>query len=298
MIKYSFLILTFVSVQLSFAQAFSFRSTNALPIKSNPAFAGTGKSPRLNYAIGITNVSFTTYSLNNYVSYDQAVNVLHGGVGIEIQHGNILRYQNSKTGIKLNYSFQQNLSDKLTLSIGARASFSQQRMNVNEFYNIVNSEDSILTTNQSNFSLGGLIYAEHFFVGAVYLPYTFENANGEIELINGFNTTAGYNFSPFKNKQLSFTPVVHYSFINGFQNLILQASFNMKRLAVGASVSPRSYATIFAGYQFDKFSIKAITGFNNSPLSNASQTSQELIFQYNFPNGKNKARESFNLNLF
>ncbi|NOQ75696.1 MAG: type IX secretion system membrane protein PorP/SprF [Crocinitomix sp.] len=298
MIKYSILILTFISVQFSFSQDESFRSLNALPILNNPAFTGTNANPRLNYGIAITNLGFTSNFVQNYVSYDQRIDVLHGGIGAEIMHSKVLLYQNYQTGFNLNYSFQQNISEKLCLSLGARIEFEHLELNVNDFFGVSNSVDSIHTTTQLNYTIGGLLYGEKFFMGAVYSPLIYQSFSGEVDRVTSFSGSVGYNLTPFKNKELSFTPVLRYAYQDGFQQLIFQASFNTKRVAFGGSYLPRSFATIFVGYQFDRFSIKAVTGINDSPLTTATQSSQEFILQYNFSNTKNSPERSFKINLF
>ncbi|MFT5823657.1 MAG: type IX secretion system PorP/SprF family membrane protein [Crocinitomix sp.] len=296
--KYPLLIISLILVQFSYGQNNSFKSLNALPIVNNPAFTGTNACPRLNYGISVSNFGFTSKFVKNYVSYDQRVDALHGGIGAEIMHSKILQYQNYQTGFNLNYSFQQNISEKLCLSIGTRLEFSHQELNVNQFFGVNNTVDSVRTTTHLNYTIGGLLYGDKFFVGAVYKPLIYQSFEGEVERVGTFSGSVGYNLTPFKNKTLSFTPVLRYSYQDGFQQFIYQASFNTKRFAFGGSYVPGAYATIFAGYQFDKFSIKAVTGINHSPLTTVTGTSQEFILQYNFPNTKNSQERSFKMNLF
>ena len=185
--KHFLLIITLISVQFSFSQEFAFRSLNALPISNNPAFTGVSSNPRLNYGIGATNLWFDTYSLQNYVSYDQSVKLLHGGVGAALMHGTILGYQNSNTEFNLSYSFQQNLSENFSLSIGTRLELSQRRINVNEIYGMSNPTDSIQITNRANYALSALVYSKKFFIGGVYAPFSYPTYWGEYETLNTYS---------------------------------------------------------------------------------------------------------------
>ncbi len=296
--KQFLLLITLISVQFSFSQEFAFRSLNALPISSNAAFTGISSNPRLNYGIGVTNLWSDTYTLQNYASYDQSVKVLHGGVGAELIHGTMLGYQNSNTQFNLSYSFQQNLSENFSLSIGTRLELSQHRINVNEFYGLSNSIDSIQVTNRANYALSALVYSKKFFIGGIYAPFSYPTYWGEFETVNTYSGIIGYSLTPFKNKNISILGVVNYSYQDGFQTLTAQAAFNTKKVSFGSSVTARSYFTVFAGYQFGQFNFKAVTGINSSPLTSAKQTSQELIIQYKLPSLNNAVSKRFDLNLF
>lgn len=123
------LMLLLVLAVNSFAQRYDFQMRNALPQLSNPAYVGTAATPRLNYGFMLRNPQLSSSTTLHYLSHDQYVEQLHGGVGLQLVGQSISPNLSSVATALLAYSYQLDLTDKFTLAAGVEAGYATERLN-------------------------------------------------------------------------------------------------------------------------------------------------------------------------
>src|SRR3982751_3769171 len=106
-----------------FAQDPAFTQFYASPIYLNPAFAGSARCPRL--ALNYRNQwpgfdkTYITYS----ASYDQHVDLLSGGVGINILNDKAGDNTISTTNISGIYAYQMSIARDFSVRVGLQATY-------------------------------------------------------------------------------------------------------------------------------------------------------------------------------
>jgi type IX secretion system PorP/SprF family membrane protein len=111
------------------AQDPHFTQFYANPIYLNPAFAGSARCPRINLnyrnqwpALART---YITYS----ASYDQHVDLLSGGIGINVLNDKAGEGTLSTTNISGIYAYQLNISRDFSIRLGLQATYIQKKLN-------------------------------------------------------------------------------------------------------------------------------------------------------------------------
>jgi type IX secretion system PorP/SprF family membrane protein len=112
-----------------FAQDPEFSQFYANPLYLNPALAGVSVCPKVNTNYrnqwpGIGK-AFITYN----ISYDQYVNFLHGGIGVEVLADRAGSGNLNTTIISLMYAYKFNLSSHLQASGALKVGYYQRRLN-------------------------------------------------------------------------------------------------------------------------------------------------------------------------
>ncbi len=130
-VSVTMLLLWVVGVGKVNAQDPEFTQFYANPLYLNPAFAGTNMCPRvaINYRNQWPSLSgtFVTYS----ASYDQHVNVLHGGLGFIVVHDQAAKTLSSTRASGI-YSYQLPVTRKFSIRFGLEAAFFQKRLDWNK----------------------------------------------------------------------------------------------------------------------------------------------------------------------
>lgn len=226
----------------------------------NPAFAGSNNCPRFSAghrtqwpgaAIG---KPFVTYG----ASYDQHVNFLQGGVGLQVMHdrqGNGAITASSISGI---YSYSLNINRKWTVRAGFQVSYFQNALNTNDHIypdQLDPIYGAIYSTNETDLSLGeyknsyldystGFVgYSEKYYLGVSvhHLASTvIDDANEVVDLVSPRKYTIhggmkiGIQNSRFRRKgELSISPNLMFQQQQGFQNLTYGLYVDRKSVILG-----------------------------------------------------------------
>lgn len=174
----TFLLLFVLNAQGIFAQDTGFSQFYANLIYLNPGFAGTGIGPRfsLNYRNqwpGLDN-PFSNYS----ASYDQYIDVLHGGVGLLVTNdtqgdGSLNHLQIAGT-----YGYTLIVSREFAINAALQAGYGQMRLNwdklifpdmIDPALGIVNLTGEVpfeQNKNYLDFSAGAVGFSKSFYFGA------------------------------------------------------------------------------------------------------------------------------------
>lgn len=122
------LLLLLCAGYLSRAQDPYFTQFYASPIYLNPAFAGSARCPRiaLNYRNQWPGFDKTYITYN--ASYDQHVDMLSGGIGVNILSDKAGNNTIGTTGISGIYAYQLNISRDLSVRLGLQATYVQKKL--------------------------------------------------------------------------------------------------------------------------------------------------------------------------
>jgi type IX secretion system PorP/SprF family membrane protein len=171
----------------AYAQDPQFSQFYANPLYLNPAFAGTGKCPRVNMNYrnqwpGLTG-TFVTHS----ASYDQHVDAISGGVGLIVTNDKAGEGTLNTTTASGIYSYQLPINRNTSLKVGAQATYMQKRVDWEKltFGDMIDPRRGfIYGTNETpireavnvvDFSAGGLLFSQVYYVGAAIHHLTEPN---------------------------------------------------------------------------------------------------------------------------
>jgi type IX secretion system PorP/SprF family membrane protein len=160
------------------AQDPQFTQFYANPMYLNPAFAGTGRCPRIsmNYRNQWPNISGPTY-VTYSTAFDMHVNPLAGGVGLLIttdDQGNGTLKTTNFSGI---YSYQAAINREFSLKFGVQATYMQKtldktKLNFGDMIDarrgfVWNTREAVPSISKKNvdFSAGVLGYSKNYFFG-------------------------------------------------------------------------------------------------------------------------------------
>ncbi len=111
------------------AQDPHFTQFYANPIYLNPAFAGSARCPRINLNYRnqwpALHRTYITYS----ASYDQHIDLISGGIGINIINDKAGEGTLSTTNISGIYAYQLNISRDFSIRLGLQATYVQKKLN-------------------------------------------------------------------------------------------------------------------------------------------------------------------------
>lgn len=149
----------------------------ASPIYLNPAFAGSARCPRiaLNYRNQWPGIdkTYITYS----ASYDQHVDVLSGGIGINILNDKAGNGTISTTNITGIYAYNVNISRDFSIRLGLQATYVQKKLDwfklnfgdqIDPRYGFIYNTQEIqpnLTESYPDFSVGVVAYSSTIYGG-------------------------------------------------------------------------------------------------------------------------------------
>jgi len=237
-----------------FAQDVEFSQFYANKVYLNPAFAGSDFDARIsmNYRNQWPEISsaYVTYS----VAYDQYVNVLNGGVGLQVMQDEQGDGTISTTTVSGMYAYTLRVSRELSLKAGFQLSYIQRKLNdanftfpdqTDEFYingliSPFTGESAVdhLNKNYFDFSSGIIASYKNWFIGfaAHHLTEPDESYKDESDyskLPRKYTLHCGVNVPVFRNG-------LHQSGFSIAPNFLYQQQSTNKQLNYGLYISKGS----------------------------------------------------------
>jgi type IX secretion system PorP/SprF family membrane protein len=282
-----FFILASVCLHDTFAQDPEFSQFYANPLYLNPALAGANICPRLigNYRNQWPSVgnAFVTYN----ASYDQYVNLIHGGVGVMLTADRAGGGNLNTTAASLTYAYKFKMTDHLYASAGVQGGYYQRSLDWADlrFEDMIDPQNGFVlpTTEKApdndrvgvlDLSAGVMVWLDEIFYGGIavshltqpkigfytdndsrlYMKYTV-HAGSVINLgSGGFDEEKEFSISPnilyqqqFKYHQLNLGVYLTFNFI--IAGLWYRLNFeNSDAVITLVGIHYRSFQ---AGYSYD-----------------------------------------------
>ena len=316
LVRYIICFAFFFCVQ-AYAQDPHFSQYYANPIYLNPAFAGAERCPRVisNYRNQWPSISgqFATSS----VSYDQHVNILQGGIGLQVMNDMAGEATLNTTSISLMYAYVLNINRVFSIRTGFQAAFTQKVLDASKliFADQLNALKGLVGPtsethiNQSvmfsDFSAGMLGYSKNFYAGFAIHHLTQPNES----LIQGSTSTLPMKITvhaggiiPLKKlseRTTSLSPNIlfykqgDFTQINvGLYALTRPLTYGIwYRTGVTGSTEKRDAIIALVGIKQPKYSLGFSYDFTISDISMASGGSLEFSGSYTFPCKAPKAKK-------
>jgi type IX secretion system PorP/SprF family membrane protein len=190
----------------------------------------------------------------------------------------------------INFAYHLPVSTKLSVALGTRAGFMNQRLNldgydlrdeVNDvFYNSLQSANQG-TQNTATIDFGALLYSNKFYLGISSNNLVAERFNGEFlfDLNDGtrYRVQTGAYFS--LNEELSLAPAVTTIYAEGY-DLRWSATMRLRYkelLIVGAGFEPDSKFSLLFGASSKNLSIGYSYDIYTSSLTNFNANTHEIV---------------------
>lgn len=244
--KLKFLLIFFVITCESFAQDPHFSQFYANPLYLNPAMAGVTVCPRAiaNYRNQWPGLgkAFITYNF----SYDQYVNVLHGGVGLLVTADRAGGGNLNTTVISLMYAYKFNITSRLQASGALKVGYYQRRLvweNL-QFEDMIDNQGGFIlptrekqpdnpTIGAPDFSAGIFLSYDDFVYGGIAVDHLTQPkigfyADNATQLPMKFTVHLGSVINLHKNgsatdeREFSLSP-----------NILYQQQFNYRQINIG-----------------------------------------------------------------
>jgi len=246
----------FALSQTAQAQDPSFTQFYGNPLYLNPAMAGSANCPRISMNHRNQWPSLKGAYVTNSISIDKNVEVLHGGVGLQILNDMQGEGALSNTQVNVMYSYQLQASKKLTILTGIQASYQQRALDKTKLFfgdQIDPNYGFVFQTNEplANFadnvsyadvSLGLMAFTSKYFAGMA-MHHITEPEDAFIATSNlprRLTVHAGANFPVGKAKSMGLvmdgpfiTPNILYMSQNGAQQLNMGLSLTNESLSGG-----------------------------------------------------------------
>jgi type IX secretion system PorP/SprF family membrane protein len=319
-----FLLLGFMLLlsRLGQAQDPQFTQFYAAPLYLNPAFAGSALAPRITVNYRNQWPSVANY-VTSMVGIDHYIPRFNSGVGLMLISDNQGQGQIRSTEIAGQYAYQVQLSDVSAVRLGLQASYVNRsvgyfgltfgdQFNNQGFIQGQQSADAPLlaaaakSNKYLDFSTGALYYSDWFWVGAsahhINRPNQgfFVGANSRLPIKGSLHMGLRIPLMGFTGlgdedeREISFSPVVHYKFQGKYDQLDLGAYLTYSPLTVGAyyrglpfkkydqRINNHDAMAFLVGFRQDKFSIGYSYDATISTLGFASGGSHEISLSYIF----------------
>jgi type IX secretion system PorP/SprF family membrane protein len=280
-----------------FAQDPEFSQFYANPLYLNPALAGMGRCPRLNFNYrnqwpGIAG-TYVTYS----VSYDQHVDAVSGGLGLLITNDKAGQGTLTTTNVSGIYSYSLNVTREFSLKFGVQATYFQKSIDWSKLtfgdmidarrgfvYN-TNEQQKLQSKSNVDFSAGIFGYSKKYFFGfaAHHLTQPDEGLLGQSLLPIKFTGHAGV-LLPIgdKGNQTFISPNVLYQQQQNFQQLNLGLYVIKDAIVGGLWYRNQDSFIVLIGFQQHFYKIGYSYDITVSKLTNATAGSHELSFSMQF----------------
>lgn len=314
-----FLILLFAVTRL-YAQDPQFSQFYANPLYTNPAFVGAAN----NFRVVLAARDQYTALQNNFRTYSASADVnssaLGGGIGLlAMQDVSGDGFLTSTTFSGL-YSYQLNVSRKLTMRAGIQATYMQRSYDFSRFRfgdQIDDRYGFIYATSEKagsqvialpNFSFGMLAYTRTFFGGFAIHNLTepnqsfyFPSANGdEFKLPRRYTGHAGVNIfltnQRDEDERVILSPNVLFMTQRNYNQLNLGFYLKKQALTTGLwfrQTSRNSDAVIvLVGLKYPRFRVGYSYDITVSGARTVTQGSHELTLSFEIPK-KKRERKSF-----
>ncbi|MCB0429953.1 MAG: type IX secretion system membrane protein PorP/SprF [Flavobacteriales bacterium] len=283
-----------------FAQDPEFTQFYANPLYLNPAFAGTGRCPRIimNYRNQWPAISgtYVTYS----ASYDQHIDVLQGGLGLLVLNDKAGQATYNVTHFAGMYSYQLNISRQFSVKVGFQGMYIQRKID----WDKLNFGDQIdpkygfvLSTNETrppdsrgyiDFSAGILGYSKKYFFGfaAHHLTEPDEAfiTSGSSKLPMKYTAHAGALLPMDRGEESSISPNILFQKQGDFKQLNLGLYLSKGPLVAGlwSRIIERDALILVLGFQEGIVKFGYSYDVTISKLSNATAGAHEFSFQLQF----------------
>mgnify|MGYP001240024767 FL=1 len=302
---FALMALVFVAFsQTAHAQDPSFTQFYGNPLYLNPAMAGSANCPRV--AMNHRNQwpSLKGAYITNSISFDKGVEVLHGGVGLQVI--NDIQGEGALTNTQINvlYSYHLQASRKLTVLTGIQAGYHQRSLDKSKLFfgdqidpnygfvfetgeNLSQFADNV---SYADIALGffGIYNQRHFLGGAIHHVSEPEDSYvTENNLPRRITVHAGSNFPIGKAKNLGLimdgpflTPNILYMSQNGADQLNIGMSLTNESLSGGLyfrnNFSNSDAILIVAGYESNGIRLGYSYDYTISELMGASGGAHEV----------------------
>jgi len=273
------------------------------PLYLNPAMAGSASCPRIsmNHRNQWPNLkgSFVT----NSISIDKNVEVLHGGVGLQILNDVEGEGALSNTQVSVMYSYQLQVSRKLTVLSGIQASYQQRSLDktklffgdqIDPNYGFVFNTGENLSqfadkVSYADVSLGVMAFTKKYF-GGIAIHHITEPDDAYIATSNlprRFTLHAGTNFPVGRARNLGLsidgpfvTPNILYMSQNGARQLNIGMSLTNQSLSGGLyfrnNFSNADAVLVVLGYEANGMRLGYSYDYTVSELAGVSGGAHEV----------------------
>lgn len=284
------------------AQDPTFSQFNSVPLYFNPAFAGSVEKSRL--ALSYRNQWAGIYK-TFYVSYDQAVQKIHGGAGIIISNDNAGAMNVFYSGIV--YAPKFNIMERIAISPAIKVGYRRQSVDMSQltFGDMIDPangftptyEEIILVRNNIDLSAGLVINTENMYLGLAIDHINQPNINiiegGKSPLPAKYVGQFGYTFQKNETSDLSVSPSILYQKQASFSIFQANLSFKYKWATIGAGYSNAISYTFMLGYHRKS----VMVGYSYDYYKTMSQISEklyahEISLKYIFSLKRKKKEES------
>ena len=306
---------TLVSLS-SFGQDPEFTQFYANPIYLNPAMAGSHGCPRVNLNHRNQWPSLSGAFVTNSVSYDQFVNVLQGGIAVQVTNDMAGQNTINWSTINLAYSYHLQATREFSFLFGAKATWNQKFLNWSKltFGDQIDPRRGFIyqtgdlprgnlldngwgTRGFFDVSAGIVGYSENFYFGfaANHLNKPQETLIiGDSRMPMRFTGHMGANIvfgakSQYRN-QTSISPNIIYTYQDGFMQLNVGTYVKYGVFTAGAWWRARDAFILTIGLDAGSFKFGYSYDVTISKLTNASGGSHELSMGFNF-NCKTKPKK-------
>ncbi len=272
----------------SYSQDATFTQFNSVPLYFNPGYAGSVESPRL--ALSYRNQWNNMYQ-TSYISYDQAIKRIHGGVGLVIYNDyqrvsqiipNFYKHNYLNTFYcGLAYSAKFNLFNKLAISPAIKIGY--RRNDVNAYigeYDVASYAPSLPVFGyKSNIdvSLGVVINTKNMHVGFSVDHINTPNVSvvevAKSLLPRKYVGQLGYTFQKIEASNFSITTSFLYQRQQNFSLPQASLSFRYKFMVLGAGATTEGSYNFILGY----YSKKIIIGYSFEWYSNGGEVINPLL---------------------
>ena len=278
------------------AQDPQFTQFYANPTYLNPAFAGTARCPRIcmNYRNQWPNISgtYVTYA----ASYDQHVEAINGGIGINVMQDDQARGTLKSTSVNLMYSYLLPVNREFSLKFGLQAGFFQKALDKTKlnFGDMIDSRrgfvwntNEIIPQNSKrglDFGAGVLGYSKRYFFGAAFHHITQpdEGMLGPSKLPMKI-TAHGGAIIPLERGNASYiSPNVLFMQQQNFTQLNLGLYFVKNNFVGGVWYRNSDAFIVLLGVQTDHMKIGYSYDVTVSKLSSNTAGSHEVSLQMQF----------------
>jgi type IX secretion system PorP/SprF family membrane protein len=295
--------------QVARAQDPQFSQFYANPLYLNPAFAGSDRCPRANVNYRnqwpALNRAFVTYS----ASYDQHVDWLEGGVGLNLVYDVQDRGAVNTMYANFMYAYTFKINRKFFVRGGFQASYIHKQLGSDHIFpdqihplygNIYPTNENLAATADSkgffDFSMGALGYTgNHYFGIAVHhitQPSESYRENSDAVLPRKYTVHYGtkipLRMAGFKKGELYISPNVIYQRQQDFEQFNYGLYFNRKSI-VGGFWFRQNFKfqydsfIMMLGFIQDQVRISYSYDLTVSRLRNATLGSHEIGLGYTFP---------------
>lgn len=259
-------VLLFAMTQTAMAQDPTFSQFYANPVYLNPAMAGSANCPRVSMNNRNQWPSLKGAFVTTSVSIDKNVESLKGGVALGIMNDIQGEGAISSTQISAAYSYQLQVSRKLTVLTGAQVAYHQRGLDKTKLsfgdqihaqngfiYNTKESLDQFIDdVSYADVSLGFMAFTKRFFIGGAmhHLNEPDDAFIQESVLPKKLTVHGGANFPVGRGRNMGI--VMDGPFIT--PNVLYQSQNGAEQLNVGLSLTNESlsgglyYRNTFANY--------------------------------------------------